>query len=228
MAYGVRPAGLHRRPAHGRLRRARRGPGPGQPARAGARREARQGRALHRLEPAPAVGGPARVRGRRRRCTCWSSPTSSTAAPRRWAAPSGCAEEHVRRYGPDARLVPDPETRLAQGEGRTAASTASDRARAGRAGGVARARGRPPRQARLVGGPRPHAGRDGPPPARRRGRALENERGLPDRIRGADADALLAAIRGGRGHPAAADRPARPRPRCSSASRCSARSARCS
>ena len=104
-------------------------------------------------------------------------------------------EEQQRRYGPDARLLPDPDSawRKVKGGGRL---NPKDRAVL-----VALAAWREREAAR----------RDKPTswvvpdrtlvemahrrPATRA--ALERERGLPDRIRGADADSLLAAIREG-------------------------------
>lgn len=104
-------------------------------------------------------------------------------------------EEHLRRYGPDARLLPDPDSawRKVKGHGRL---NGKDRGVL-----VALAAWREREAAR----------RDKPTswvipdrtlvemahrrPATRA--ALERERGLPERIRGADADALLAAIRAG-------------------------------
>jgi ribonuclease D len=105
------------------------------------------------------------------------------------------AEEHARRYGPGARLVPDPDTawRRVKGHGRLAphdravlASLAAWRER------EARRRDRPAQwvvpDRTLVEIARRR------PPNRR---ALEGERGLPERIRGADADGLLGALRQG-------------------------------
>jgi ribonuclease D len=105
------------------------------------------------------------------------------------------AEEHRRRYGPDARIVPDPELawRRVKGQGRL---NGRDRAvlvalAAWRAREAAR-RDRPTqwivpdRTLVEIAHRRP-----------RTRQALEGERGLPDRIRGADAESMLAAIRAG-------------------------------
>ena len=134
------------------------------------------------------------------------------------------AEEHERRYGPDARLVPDPETawQRVKGQGRL---SARDRAVL----------------ASLAAWREEEARRRDKPAswvvpdrtlveiARRRPgdrRALESERGLPDRILASAADGLLAAVRAG-AHAEPVGAPA-PHPRtCSSASRCSGRSAPC-
>ncbi len=105
------------------------------------------------------------------------------------------AEEHERRYGPDARLVPDPETawRRVKGQGRL---SARDRAALASLAAwreeEARRRDKPaswivPDRTLVEIARRRPADRS----------ALESERGLPDRIRGAAADGLLAALRAG-------------------------------
>jgi ribonuclease D len=105
------------------------------------------------------------------------------------------AEEHERRYGPDARLVPDPETawRRVKGQGRL---SARDRAVLASLAAwreeEARRRDKPaswvvPDRTLVEIARRRPADRG----------ALESERGLPDRIRGAMADGLLAALRAG-------------------------------
>jgi ribonuclease D len=109
------------------------------------------------------------------------------------------AEEHARRYGPDARLVPDPDSAWRRVKG----------------GGRLNARDRAVLQSLAAWREREASRRDKPSAwivpdrtlveiARRRPkdrRALENERGLPDRIRGADADGMLAALRAGEDAP---------------------------
>ena len=109
------------------------------------------------------------------------------------------AEEHVRRYGPDARLLPDPETawRKVKGGGRlngkdraVLAALAAWREREGARRDKPTSWVIPDRTLVEIAHRRP---------ATRA--ALENERGLPDRIRGADADALLAALREGESAP---------------------------
>jgi ribonuclease D len=105
------------------------------------------------------------------------------------------AEEHERRYGADARLVPDPETawRRVKGQGRL---SASDRAVLASLAAwreeEARRRDKPaswvvPDRTLVEIARRRPADRS----------ALESERGLPDRVRGATADGLLAALRAG-------------------------------
>lgn len=105
------------------------------------------------------------------------------------------SEEHLRRYGPGARLLPDPESSWRKVKG----------------GGRLKPRDRAVLVALAAWREREAQRRDKPAswivpdrtlveiahrrPANRQ--ALENERGLPDRIRGADADAMLAAIREG-------------------------------
>src|SRR5262245_9248556 len=105
------------------------------------------------------------------------------------------AEEHERRYGPGARLVPDPETawRRVKGQGRLGArDRAVLAALAAWREEEARRRDKPAswvvpdRTLVEIARRRP-----------RDRRALEGERGLPDRIRGATADGLLAALRAG-------------------------------
>ena len=109
------------------------------------------------------------------------------------------AEEHARRYGPDARLVPDPASawRRVKGGGRLGSR---DRAvlvelAAWREREAAR-RDKPvawvvPDRTLVEIAHRRPADR----------RALESERGLPDRIRGADADGMLVAMRAGEAAP---------------------------
>ena len=101
------------------------GQGLADPAGAGARRAPGQGRALHRLEPAAALATRSSSTPRGTWSTCWSWPTSSTAAARELGREEWVAEEHERRYGPDARIVPDPELawRRVKGSGRLAART---------------------------------------------------------------------------------------------------------
>lgn len=109
------------------------------------------------------------------------------------------AEEHERRYGPDARILPDPDNawRKVKGAGRlkprdrsVLAALAAWRER------EARRRDKP---ASWIVPDRTLVEIAHRRPADRQ--ALENERGLPDRIRGADADAMLAAIREGEAAP---------------------------
>jgi ribonuclease D len=105
------------------------------------------------------------------------------------------AEEHARRYGPQARLVPDPETawRKVKGQGRLGSRDRAVLAALARwRENEARRRDKP---ASWIVPDRTLVEIARRRPADRR--ALEAERGLPDRIRGADADGLLAAIREG-------------------------------
>jgi ribonuclease D len=109
------------------------------------------------------------------------------------------AEEHARRYGPDARLVPDPDSAWRRVKG----------------GGRLNGRDRAVLQSLAAWREREAARRDKPAAwvvpdrtlveiARRRPkdrRSLENERGLPDRIRGADAEGMLTALRAGEAAP---------------------------
>lgn len=116
------------------------------------------------------------------------------------------AEEHERRYGAGARLVPDPETawrrvkgqgRLSPGDRAVLASLAAWREE------EARRRDKP---ASWVVPDRTLVEIARRRPADRR--ALESERGLPDRVRGAAADGLLAALaQGAAGPPIAAAAP---------------------
>ena len=109
------------------------------------------------------------------------------------------AEEHARRYGPDARLLPDPETawRKVKGGGRlngkdraVLAALAAWREREGARRDKPTSWVIPDRTLVEIAHRRPTTRA-----------ALENERGLPDRIRGADADALLAVLREGESAP---------------------------
>lgn len=105
------------------------------------------------------------------------------------------AEEHARRYGPGARLVPDPETawRRVKGGGRL---NAQDRAvLAALAAWREREAARRDKPASWIIPDRTLVEIAHRRPADRR--ALEGERGLPARIRGAEADALLEALRAG-------------------------------
>jgi len=105
------------------------------------------------------------------------------------------AEEHERRYGPQARLVPDPETawRRVKGQGRLGSRDRAVLASLARwREHEARRRDKP---ASWIVPDRTLVEIARRRPADRR--ALEAERGLPDRIRGADADGLLAALRAG-------------------------------
>jgi ribonuclease D len=109
------------------------------------------------------------------------------------------AEEHVRRYGPDARLTPDPGSAWRRVKG----------------GGRLNARDRAVLAALAEWREREAARRDKPSAwvvpdrtlveiAHRRPkdrRALESERGLPERIRGVDAEGMLAALRAGEAAP---------------------------
>ncbi len=105
------------------------------------------------------------------------------------------AEEHARRYGPDARIIPDPDTawRKVKGGGRL---SSRDRAvLACLAAWREREAQRRDKPASWIIPDRTLVEIAHRRPANRQ--ALENERGLPDRIRGADADALLEALREG-------------------------------
>ena len=105
------------------------------------------------------------------------------------------AEEHERRYGPGARLVPDPETawRRVKGAGRL---KPQDRAvLASIAAWREREAARRDKPAAWVVPDRTLVELAHRRPADRR--ALEGERGLPPRMRGAEADALLQALREG-------------------------------
>ena len=105
------------------------------------------------------------------------------------------AEEHTRRYGPGARFFTAPEEawRKVKGQGRL---TGRDRAV------LAELAAWREREARRVDRPTAWVVPDRTlvELARRRPatrRALESERGVPDRLRPADAEAILAAIRSG-------------------------------
>ncbi len=105
------------------------------------------------------------------------------------------AEEHRRRYGPGARLVPDPATawRRVKGGGRL---NARDRAvLAAIAEWREREAVRRDKPASWIIPDRTLVEMAHRRPADRR--ALENERGLPARIQGAEAESLLAALRAG-------------------------------
>ena len=108
-------------------------------------------------------------------------------------------EEHLRRYGPDARLLPDPDSawRKVKGAGRL---NGKDRGvLVALAAWREREAARRDKPASWVVPDRTLVEMAHRRPSTRA--ALENERGLPDRIRGADADALLAAIRDGEATP---------------------------
>lgn len=108
---------------------------------------------------------------------------------------SWVSEEHARRYGPEARLVPDPATawRRVKGGGRLGAR---DRAvLAELAAWREREAARRDRPAAWIVPDRTLVEIAHRRPADRQ--ALERERGLPDRIRGADAEGMLAALRAG-------------------------------
>lgn len=124
------------------------------------------------------------------------------------------AEEHLRRYGPEARFTTDPDRawRRVKGQGRL---NGRDRAV------LAALAAWREHEARTLNRPTSWVIPDRTlvEIARRRPgsrRALENERGLPDRIRGADAERVMEAIRTGEraepitmGSPPAADVQAR-------------------
>jgi ribonuclease D len=104
-------------------------------------------------------------------------------------------EEHLRRYGPGARLLPDPESawRKVKGHGRL---NAKDRGvLVALAAWREREAARRDKPASWVIPDRTLVEMAHRRPSTRA--ALEGERGLPDRIRGADADGLLAAIAAG-------------------------------
>ncbi len=107
------------------------------------------------------------------------------------------AEEHERRYGSDARLVPDPQTAWQRVKGQGRLSPADRAVLASLAAwreDEARRRDKP---ASWVVPDRTLV-----EIARRRPgdrRALESERGLPDRIQASAAEGLLAAVRAGAG-----------------------------
>jgi ribonuclease D len=119
------------------------------------------------------------------------------------------AEEHERRYGPGARLVPDPETawRRVKGGGRL-----SGRDRAvlmSLAAWREREAARRDKPASWIVPDRTLVEMAHRRPADRR--ALAKERGLPGRIQGAEADALLDVIREGEAaEPVASGRPPSP------------------
>jgi ribonuclease D len=109
------------------------------------------------------------------------------------------AEEHARRYGPGARILPDPESawRKVKGGGRL---SSRDRAvLAALAAWREREAQRRDKPASWIVPDRTLVEIAHRRPTSRQ--ALENERGLPDRIRGADADAMLAAVREGESAP---------------------------
>lgn len=105
------------------------------------------------------------------------------------------AEEHLRRYGPGARILPDPDSswRKVKGAGRL---SGRDRAvLAALAAWREREAQRRDKPSSWIIPDRTLVEIAHRRPANRQ--ALENERGLPDRIRGADAESLLAALREG-------------------------------
>lgn len=109
------------------------------------------------------------------------------------------ADEHERRYGAQARLVPDPDSawRKVKGQGRLGAQDRAVLAALAQwREEEARRRDKP---ASWVVPDRTLVEIARRRPADRA--ALERERGLPDRVRGADADALLAAVRAGEAAP---------------------------
>lgn len=109
------------------------------------------------------------------------------------------AEEHARRYGPDARILPDPDSawRKVKGNGRL---SSRDRAvLAALAAWREREAQRRDKPASWIVPDRTLVEIAHRRPATRQ--ALEDERGLPDRIRGVDADSLLAALREGESAP---------------------------
>ncbi len=117
------------------------------------------------------------------------------------------AEEHARRYGPGARLVPDADTawRRVKGGGRL---NPRDRAvLASIAAWREREAARRDKPASWIIPDRTLVEMAHRRPADRR--ALEKERGLPARIGGAEAESLLAALRAGEAAPpiASADSP---------------------
>lgn len=115
------------------------------------------------------------------------------------------AEEHVRRYGPGARLVPDPETawRRVKGGGRL---NARDRAvLASIAEWRERAAARRDKPASWIVPDRTLVEMAHRRPADRR--ALEGERGMPARMGAAEADSLLEALRRGEAAPPIASDP---------------------
>lgn len=105
-------------------------------------------------------------------------------------------EEHARRYGPDAQLVPNPESswRRIKGQGRLSPNERAVLARLARwREERARALDRPtgwvvPDRTLVEMARRAPTERS----------ALKRERGLPERMREDDLDAMLAAIRSGR------------------------------
>lgn len=119
------------------------------------------------------------------------------------------AEEHRRRYGPGARLVPDPDTawRRVKGGGRL---NARDRAvLVSIAAWREREAARRDRPASWIIPDRTLVELAHRRPADRA--ALQRERGLPSRVQGAEAESLLAAIRAGEAaDPIASDPPPSP------------------
>jgi ribonuclease D len=119
------------------------------------------------------------------------------------------AEEHRRRYGPGARLVPDPETawRRVKGGGRL---NARDRAvLVSIAAWREREAARRDKPASWIIPDRTVVELAHRRPADRA--ALQRERGLPSRVQGVEAESLLAAIRAGEAaDPVASDPPPSP------------------
>ncbi len=137
------------------------------------------------------------------------------------------AEEHERRYGPDARIVPGPRDGLAPGQGPRAGSAPATAPCSRRWRPGARSEARRRDKPGLVGGARPHPGRDRPPPPGRPAAPSSASAACPTASgarRPTGCWRRCAPARRPRRSP-----PRRPRrPSCSSAWTCSARSAPCS